>query len=116
MPHRSQVLTSDKKVVTKVLPVIWKWKETILELNEMNTSFGLKEVSFSNLSKIRRHNFEEYNAKKHGDKFSWCSSCDKYHSLCKPHQTNKQAALLLATKLHKHLNKAWVHRDLYAAN
>ena len=82
----------------------------------MNYSFGLKEVSLSNLSKIIRHSFKEYNAKRPRDNFARCSSCDKYHSLQKLHQPDKQAALSLATKLQKHLNKAWVHQDLYVAN
>ena len=45
MPHRSRVLSSGEKVVNKVLPATWKWKDTIPELNKVNTSFGLKEVS-----------------------------------------------------------------------
>ena len=53
MPYRSRVMASGKKVVSKVLPATWKWKETIPEVNEVNTSFGLKEVPLSNLSKIR---------------------------------------------------------------
>ena len=116
MPHRSRVLTCGKKVVTKVLPATWKWKDTIPHMNEVNKSFGLKDVSLSNLSKIRRRSFEEYDAKKRGDNFARCSSCDKYHSLRKLHQPGTQASLLLATKLQMHLNKAWAHRDLYAAN
>ena len=82
----------------------------------MNNSFGLKEVSLSNLSKICCRNFEEYNAKRSRDNFAQCSSCDKYHLLRKLHQLGMQAGLLLATKLQKHLNKAWAHRDLYATN
>ena len=116
MPHRSRVLTCGKKVVTKVLPATWKWKDTVPHVNEVNKSFGLKHVSLSNLSKIRRRSFEEYDAKKPGDNFARCSSCDKYHSLRKLHQPGTQASLLLATKLQMHLNKAWAHRDLYAAN
>ena len=81
MPHRSRVLSSGEKVVTKVLPATWKWKDTVLELNEVNTSFGLKKVSESNVNKIRRRSFKEYEAKKPGDNFARCSSCDKYHSL-----------------------------------
>ena len=42
MLYRSCILSSDDKVVTKVLCAIWKWKDTILELNEVNTSFNLK--------------------------------------------------------------------------
>ena len=55
-------------------------------MNEVNKPFGLKDVSLSNVSKIRRHSFEEYDAKKPGDNFARCSSCDKYHSLQKLHQ------------------------------
>ena len=29
MPHRSCVLSSGEKVVTKVLPATWKWKDTV---------------------------------------------------------------------------------------
>ena len=86
MPHKPRVLSSGEKVVTKVLPATWKWKDTIPELNKVNTSFGLKEVSESNVTKIRRRSFEEYDAKKPGDNFARCSSCDKYHSLQKLHQ------------------------------
>ena len=99
MPHRSRVLSSGKKVVTKVLPASWKWKDTVPELNKVNTSFGLKKVSESNVNKIRRRSFKEYEAKKPGDNFARCSSCNKYHSLRKLHQLGTQAALLVATKL-----------------
>ena len=116
MPHRSRVLTCGKKVVTKVLPATWKWKDTVPHVNEVNKSFGLKDVSLLNLSKICCRSFEEYDAKKPVDNFARCSSCDKYHSLRKLHQPGTQASLLLATKLQMHLNKAWAHRDLYAAN
>ena len=44
MPHRSRVFSSGEKVVTKVLPTTWKWKDTIPKLNEVNASFGLKKV------------------------------------------------------------------------
>ena len=115
MPHRSHVLSSGDKVVIEVLLAIWKWKDTIPELNNVNASFGLKEVSKSNVKKIRRRNFEKYDAKKLGDNSAWCSSCDKYHLLRKLHQTMTQATLLVAIKLQKHLG-TWAHRNLYAAN
>ena len=86
MPHRFQVLASGKKVVSKVLFATWKWKETIPEVNEVNTLFEFKEVSLSNLSKIRWHSFEEHDAKRPRDNFARCSSCDKYHLLWKLHQ------------------------------
>ena len=81
MLHRSRVLSLGDKVVTKVHPATWKWKDIIPKLNKVNTSFGLKEVSQSNVNKIRRHSFKEYDVKKPMDNFSWCSNCDKYHSL-----------------------------------
>ena len=67
-------------MVSKVLLATRKWKDTIPEVNEVNTSFGLKEVSLSNLSKIRQHSFEEYDAKRPRDNFARCSSCDNYLS------------------------------------
>ncbi len=116
MPHRSRVLSSGEKVVAKVLPSTWKWKDSIPELNEVNASFGLKEVSPSNLSKIRKRNFEEYDAKKPGDNFARCASCDRYHSLRKAATPNSQAAILWARKLKTHLDSAMAHRELYSAN
>ena len=116
MSHKSYVLAFGDKVVTKVLFGTWKWKDTIPKLNKMNTCFGLKEESQSNESKIKRHSFKEYNAKKLGDNFAHCSNCDKYHSLRTLHQPRMQVASLVATKLQMHLNKAWAHGDLNAAN
>jgi hypothetical protein len=81
MPHRSRTLLSGEKVVSKVLPATWKWKESIPELNTVNSTFGLQDVSVSNLSKIRKLNFPEYDAKKPGDNFARCSTCDRLHSL-----------------------------------
>ena len=70
MPHRSCIISFGEKVVKKVFFVSRKWKDTILKFNEVNTSFGLKEALDSNLSKMRRHIFEEYNAKKPQDNFA----------------------------------------------
>ena len=57
------------------------WKESILELNTVNSAFGLKDVSTANLSKITKLNFPEYDAKKLGDNFARCSTCDRLHFL-----------------------------------
>jgi len=45
MPHRTHTLPTGEKVVSKVLPATFKWKETIPEVNATNAVFGLKEVS-----------------------------------------------------------------------
>ena len=99
MLHRCRVLTCGKKVVTKVLPATWKWKDTIPHIDEVNKSFGLKDVSLSNLSKIRHRSFEAYDAKRPGDNFARCSSYDKYHSLQKLHQPSTQAGNEVANAL-----------------
>ena len=81
MQHRLQTLMSGDKVVSKVLPATWKWKESIPELNTINSAFGLKDVSISYLSTIRKLNFPEYDAKKPVDNFTRCSTCDRLYSL-----------------------------------
>jgi hypothetical protein len=74
MPHIFRILASSEKVVSKVLHTMWKWKESIPELNTVNSAFGLKDVSKSNLSKTKKLNFPEYDAKKPGDNFAYCST------------------------------------------
>jgi hypothetical protein len=81
MSYRSQTLTSSKKVVSKVLPATWKWKESIPKIDIVNSAFGLKDVLISNLSKIWKLNFPEYDAKKPGDNFSHCFICDRLYLL-----------------------------------
>ena len=53
MPHRTRTLKSGEKVVSKVLPATFQWKDQIPVINEVNAAFGLKGVSVSNMSKIR---------------------------------------------------------------
>jgi hypothetical protein len=81
MLYRFQTLAVGEKVVSKVLPTTWKWKESIPELNTVNSAFGLKDVSISNLSKIRKLNFPEYDAKKPRYNFARYSTCDRLYSL-----------------------------------
>ena len=70
MPHRTHTLPSREKVVSKVLPASFKWKDTIPGVNAANAVFGLKGVSVSNISRIRKRKFPKYNAKKPGDNFA----------------------------------------------
>ena len=93
MPYRFQILASSEKVVLKVFPTTWKWKESILELNTVNSAFGLKDVSMSNLNKIRKLNFPEYDAKKLGYNFARCSTYDKLHSLQRTIVVGSQATI-----------------------
>jgi hypothetical protein len=116
MSHRSRTLPSSEKVVSKVLLATWKWKESIPELNTVNSAFRLQDVSISNLSKIRKLNFPEYDAKKPGDNFAHCSNCDRLYSLRGTAILGSQVAMLWAQKLKLHLNSAMAHRKLYSAN
>jgi hypothetical protein len=116
MPHRFRILGSGEKVASKVLPTMWKWKESIPELNTMNSAFGLKDVSISNLNKIRKLNFTEYDVKNPRDNFIRCSTCDKLHSFQRTVILGSQATMLWAQKLKLHLNSAMAHRELYSAN
>ena len=52
----------------------------MVEVNIVNSAFGLKDVSISHFSKIRKMNFPKYDAKKPRDNFACCSTCDRLHS------------------------------------
>ena len=76
MPHRTRTLKTGEKVVSMCLPATFQWKKQIKELNDVNATFGLKEVSTSSLSKIRASKFSEFEVKKPGDNFARCATCD----------------------------------------
>ena len=80
MPHKSRVLPTGETVVAKVLPSSFKWKEQIPILDEHLADCGLKPMSASNLSKIRRLSYPEYYAKRARDNFARCSKCDEFQS------------------------------------
>ena len=75
MPHRTRTVKTGEKVVSMCLPATFQWKKQIKELNDVNVTFGLKEVSTSSLSKIRASKFSEFEVKKPGDNFAWCTTC-----------------------------------------
>ena len=80
MPHRTHTLPSREKVVSKVLPATFLWKEILPKVNVANIVFGLKEESASNISKIGKLNFREYCVKKPGDNFARCAVCDRFYA------------------------------------
>ena len=59
MPHRTRTTKSREKVVSMILLTTFQWKDQIPKVNEANAAFGLKEVSSSNMSKMRRSRFPE---------------------------------------------------------
>ena len=54
MPHKTRVLPSGEKVVAKVLPSNFKWKDQIPLVDEHLADCGLLPLKASNLSKISR--------------------------------------------------------------
>jgi hypothetical protein len=116
MPHKSRVLPSGEKVIAKVLPASFKWKDQIPLVDYHLFDCGLPPLSVSNLSKIRRVSFPEYYAKKAGDNFARCSFCDELQSHKKLTQPGTQASLLWSKKIQVHLDSAFAHRDLYYLN
>ena len=116
MPHRTRTHKTGEKVVSMCLPATFQWKNQIKELNEVNAAFRLKEVSTSSLSKIRASKFLEYEVKKPGDNFAWCSICDTLQALKRASLTESITNLKWNRKLDKHLAIACAHRDYYYIN
>ena len=99
MPHKIRVLLSGEKVVAKVLPSNFKWKDQIPLVDEHLADCGLLPLTASNLSKIRQLSYLEYYAKKLGVNFAWCSTCDDFQSQKKLTQPGTQASLLWLKKM-----------------
>ena len=76
MPHKSRTKEDGEKVVTMSLPSSFHWNSTLSEINNGNLQLGLKEVSATGLSQIRKESFSEYSTKKRDDNFSRCGDCD----------------------------------------
>nr|PNR26396.1 hypothetical protein PHYPA_030971 [Physcomitrium patens] len=70
MPHHTRSTKSGEKMVSMILLATFQWKDQIPKINEVNTAFGLREVSSSNLSKIRASRFPEFDVKRPGDNFA----------------------------------------------
>ena len=78
MPHKTCVHPFGEKIVAKVLPANFKWKDQIPFVDKHLVDCRLPLLSISNLSKIRRLSYPEYYAKKPGDNFALCSTCDDF--------------------------------------
>ena len=63
MPHKSTTMPTRETVVTKMLPSSFKWKDTLLALNSINSCLELKQISKSGLNKIVNTSFPEYEKK-----------------------------------------------------
>ena len=116
MPHKTRVLQSGEKVVAKVLPANFKWKDQIPLVDEHLVDCGLLRLSASNLSKIQRLSYLEYYAKKPEENFARCSTCNNFQSQKKLTQPGMQASLLWSKKMQVHIDSTFAHRDLYYLN
>ena len=70
MPHKSGTKEDGEKVIAMSLPSSFHWNSTLSEINGANLQLGLKEVSRTGLSRIRRESFSEFSTKKRGDNFA----------------------------------------------
>ena len=93
MQHRTRSLKVGEKVVSKILPASFQWKDQLKKLNNTNAAFGLKEISILNLSKIRSTKFSEFDVKKAGDNFARCATCDKLNELIKDAISGSQTTM-----------------------
>ena len=116
MPHKTRVLSFGEKVVAKVLPSNFKWKDHIPLVDKHLADCGLLPLKASNLSKIQRLSYPEYYAKKPGDNFAHFSTCDDFQSQKKFTQPGTQASLLWSMKMQVLIDFAFAHRDLYYLN
>lgn len=80
--------------------------------NETNATFGVKEVSKSNLSKIRSSKLQEYEVKKPWVLFARWGTCVKVQELKKGVMAGSISSMKWFRKLDKHLAIARVHREL----
>ena len=99
-----------------ILPSAFRWRDALLEINTVNTSFQLQHISTSGLSNIRRASFPEYAPKARGDSFARCGQCDRlkqFRSACTP---CSQAQEVWTRELKIHLAGQQAHRELYYAN
>ena len=54
MPHKTHKLTTGEKIVEKVLPTGTKWKDILLDVKVVGEKVGLKSISLSKLSAIKK--------------------------------------------------------------
>ena len=116
MPHKAKMLTTGEKVVSRSLPSSFKWKDTILEINDINDRLGLKCIAQSTLSKIRKAHFIEYSKKAPGDNFARCSTCDRLESMIKSMVPDSSEQNMWIKKLTFHLGQQETHRQYYYTN
>ena len=116
MPHKTRTLPTGEKVVEKVLPTGTKWKDILLDVNDVGEKVGLQPISLSKLSAIKKANFSEYITKRRGDKFARCSKCETLKRLRDAHTIGTESYSAHQLNYFKHVNMQEAHRNDYYTN
>ena len=116
MPHKSQTKEDGEKVVAMSLPLSFHSNNTLSEINAANLQLGLKEVSRTNLSRIRRESFSEFSTKKRGDNFARCGVCDDLKQMRSACTRGSGAYDVCQKRLDMHIAGQRAHREFYYAN
>ena len=116
MPHKSRTKEDGEKVVAMSLPSSFHWNSTLSEINDENLQLGLKSVSATGLSRIRRKSFSEYLTKKRDDNFAQCGDCDDLKHMRLACTSGSGAYDVCQKRLDMHITGQRAHRELYYAN
>ena len=116
MPHKSRTKEDGEKVVVISLPSSFHWNSTLSEINAANFQLGLKEVSWTGLSRIRRESFSELSTKKRGDNFARCGDCDDLKRMRSTCTRGSGAYAVCQKRLDMHIAGQRAYRELYYAN
>jgi hypothetical protein len=116
MLHKTRTFTTGEKVVKKVFSTSIKWKDTLLDINEVGEKDGLEPISLSKLSAIKKTTFSEYILKIRGDKFARCFNCEKLKRLWDAHTMGTESYVAHQLNYSKHVNKQKPHRNNYYTN
>ena len=116
IPHKSRTKEDGEKVIAMSLPSSFHWNSTLSEINAANLQLGLKEVSWTGLSRIRRELFSEFSTKKRGDNFARCGDCDDLKQMRSVCTRGNGAYDLCQKRLDMHIAGQRAHWELYYAN
>ena len=114
MPHKSRTKEDGEKVEAMSLPLSFHWNSTLSEINTANLQLGLKEVSRTGLSWIRRESLSEFSTKKRGDNFTRCGDYDDQKRMRSAYTRGSGAYVVCEKRLD--IANQRVHRELYYAN
>ena len=116
MPYKSRTKEDGEKVVAMSLPSSFHWNNTLSEINATNLQLGLKEVSRTGLSRIRRESFSEFSTKKQGDNFARCGDCDDLKRMRSASMRGSGAYDVCQKRLDMHIAGQRADQELYYAN